>query len=118
MEKVIKALQSAVGDIPVKPYGTDINEECVCYAFSPISDDGAVAVRRLEIRIISRTVAKTEEIRPLILSALVTIGDNPKNGYNSCYLNGGGSLWDDNTKMTHTLLYLYITTKSEVSYNG
>lgn len=118
MEKVIQAIQSAVGELPVKPYGTDINEECVCYAFSPISDDGAVAVRRLELRIITRTVAKTEQLRPTILSTLVTVGDEPKHGYNGCYLNGGGSLWDNNTKMTHTILYLYITTKSEVSYNG
>lgn len=118
MEQVIQAIQSAAGELPVKPYGTDINEECVCYAFSPISDDGAVAVRRLELRIITRTIAKTEEVRPKILSTLVTVADNPKHGYLRCYLNGGGSLWDDNTKMTHTILYLYITTKSEVSYNG
>ena len=118
MERVIAALASAAGELPVKPYGTDINEETVCYTISPMSDTGAVSVRRLEVRIITRTVAKAQELQKSILSALVTVGDNPKNGYNSCYLNGGGSLWDDNTKMTHTILYLYITMKSEVSYNG
>lgn len=117
MEQVIRAIESAAG-LPVRPYGTTVNEECVTYAFSPLTDDGAVAVRRLELRIITRTVAKAEQIRPAILSSLVTVGDNPKHGYNGCYLNGGGSLWDDTTKMTHTILYLYITTKSEVSYNG
>ena len=117
MEQVIQAIQSAV-DVPVRPYGTNINEEAVCYAFSPMSDDGAVSVRRLELRIITRTVSKAESLRKSLLSTLVTVGDEPKHGYNGCYLNGGGSLWDDNTKMTHTILYLYITMKSEVSYNG
>lgn len=118
MEKVVAALVSAAGELPVKPYGTDINEEAVCYTISPVSDDGAVAIRRLEVRIITRTVALAQKLQSSILSALVTVGDNPKNGYNSCYLNGGGSLWDDNTKMSHTILYLYITMKSEVNYNG
>ena len=118
MVQVIDAIESAAGGLPVKPYGTNINEETVCYAFSPVSDDGAVSVRRLELRLITRTVAKAEELRKSLISALVTVGDNPKNGYNSCYVNGGGSLWDDNTKMTHTILYLYITMKSEVNSNG
>ena len=118
MEQVIATITSAAGSIPVKPYGTNTNEEAVCYAFSPISDDGAVSVRRLELRIISRTIAGTEGIRQSLINALVTVGDEPKNGYLSCYLNGGGSLWDNNQQMIHTILYFYITTKSEVSYNG
>ena len=117
LAKVIEVLKKTV-DVPVHPYGTNIVEECVCYTWSPVSNDGAVENNRLELRLITRTVAKAEQLRKSILSALVTVGDEPKNGYNSCYLNGGGSLWDDNIKMTHTILYLYITNKSEVNYYG
>lgn len=117
LTKAIEAMTNAV-DVPVKPFGTDILEETVCYTWAPQTDDGAVTVGRLELRLITRTVAKAEELRKSLLSALVTVGDNPKNGYLSCVLNGGGTLWDDEIKMTHTILYLYITMKSEVSYNG
>ena len=113
LANIVKVLTKAV-NVPVRPYGTDVVEECVCYTWTPQTDDGAVAVGRLELRIITRTVAKAEQLRKSLLSALVTIGDNPKNGYLSCNQNGGGSLWDDNIKMTHNILYLYITTKSEV----
>lgn len=117
LENIVAVLSNAV-DVPVRPYGIDVMDEAVCYSISPMSDDGAVATARLEIRIITRTVATAERLRKSITSALVTVADNPKNGYNGCYLNGGGSLWDDNTKLTHTILYFYITMKSEVSYNG
>lgn len=117
LENIVKLLSGLV-DVPVRPYGIDVMDEAVCYSLTPISDDGAVATARLELRLITRTVAKAEELKKLINSALVTIADNPKNGYNACYLNGGGNLWDDNTKLSHMILYYYITTKSEVSYNG
>lgn len=114
---IIKAMEAVV-DIPIRPYGTDINEECICYTWTPQTDDGAVAVGRLELRIIARELAKAESLQRAVLPALLTVADNPKNGYLGCYLNGGGNLWDDDLKMTHHIYYLYITTKSEVSYNG
>lgn len=117
MERIIKAIESATG-LFVKPLKTDKVEECVVYAIVPQTDDGAVATYRLELRIITNTVAKGEEVKSAILSTLLTVGDIPKHGYNECYLNGGGQLYDADTKTVHTLLYLYITKKSEVSLNG
>lgn len=119
LTKVVEVMQNAVGeDLPVKPFGIDEPAEAVCYTWTPQTDDGAVATGRLELRLITRTVAKAEELRKSLISTLVTVGDNPKNGYLGCYLNGGGTLWDDDHKMTHTILYLYITMKSEVNHNG
>lgn len=114
---IIKAIEGVV-DIPVRPYGIDNIEEAICYTYDPQTDDGAVATARLEIRIITRDIAKAERLRKSIISALVTVADNPKNGYNSCRLNGGGNLWDDEIKMTHTILYFNIIMKSEVNHNG
>lgn len=117
LSNIIDAMEQVV-DVPVKPFGIENLEEAVCYTWTPQTDDGAVAVGRLELRLITKTVAKAEELRKSLLSTLVTVGDNPRHGYLSCVLNGGGTLWDDEIKMTHTILYLYITMKSEVSYNG
>lgn len=117
LENVIKEIESVV-DIPVRPYGIDVIDEAVCYTLTPLTDDGAVATDRLEIRIITRTVAKAQDLRQAVVNALVTVGDNSKDSYLSCTLNGGGNLWDDNTKLSHTILYFYITMKSEVIYHG
>ncbi len=114
---IIKVIEDAT-NLPVKPFNTDKVEECVCYSLVPQTDTGAVASYRLELRLITFTIAKAEELKKSILSALVTVGDNPRHGYNECYLNGGGSLKDEDTKTIHTILYLYIIKKSEVVYNG
>lgn len=117
LKSVITALEEVV-DVPVRPFGVKNIEEAVCYTLIPLTDDGAKATSRLEIRLLTRTVAKAEELRKAVLGALVTVGDEPKNNYLGCYLNGGGTLWDDEAQLTHTILYLYIITKSEVNSNG
>lgn len=115
---IIKAIEQVAEGVEVCPFGTQTNKEAICYSYEPYSDDGAVAENRLEVRIISRTVGRAESLKQKVINALVTVGDNPKNGYLACYLNGGGSLWDVDTQMTQIILYFYITTKSEVIHNG
>ena len=114
MEQIIKALETAT-NIAMLPFGTDtVEKSCIVYKNSTISDNGAVRQDKLELRLITHTLAEAEEIKPLILSTLITIGDNSKLGYLSCELNGGGQLEDYNTDTIHTLLYFIITKKSEV----
>lgn len=117
MEQIIKAIEQATS-LPVRPLFSDTIEDCVTYKIVPHSDNGAVAVTQLELRIITKTLAASQTAKSAILSALVTVGDQSKLGYNQCYLNGGGQIYDYDTKTIHTILYLYITQKSEVSYNG
>lgn len=116
MEKIIKKLTD-VTTLPIKPFGIDSLDECIIYTTVPQSNDGAVQVDRLELRLITHTLERAEQLKPLIYSALVTVGDEGKNGYNSCVLNGGGSLKDPNGTI-HTIMYFYITKKSEVNING
>lgn len=116
MEKIIKKLTD-VTSLPVKPFGIDSLDECIIYTIVPQSDDGAVQVERLELRLITHTLERAQQLKPLITSALVTVGDEGKNGYNSCVLNGGGCLKDPNGTV-HTIMYLYITRRSEVKING
>lgn len=90
MEQIIRALESAT-DLSILPFGTDTaKESCIVYKNSTMSDNGAVRQDKFEVRLITQTLAEAEEKKPLILSTLVTIGDNPKLGYLSCELNGGG----------------------------
>lgn len=117
LETIIKAIEEATG-MTVKPLGSNNLEECICYTWTPSSDNGAVRVVELELRIITKTISTAEQARPQILSTLVTVGDEGKLGYNQCYLNGGGQVYDPETKLYHTVMYLYITTKSEVRRNG
>lgn len=117
METIIKALQEST-QLPVKPFGIDSLDECIIVSPVPQSDTGAVRTWRLELRLITKTLARAEELRPIIVSTLVTVGDNPKLDYLDCYLNGGGYLKDPDNEMIHTIMYFYITTKSEVNING
>lgn len=116
MERIIKKLQDVTA-LPVKPHGIDSLDECIVYTPVPQSNDGAVQVDRLELRLITHTLERAEQLKPLITSALVTVGDEGKNGYNSCVLNGGGSMKDPNGTL-HTIMYFYITRKSEVKIYG
>lgn len=118
MEQVIRTIESATG-LPVKPFGTNTIEDCICYKIVPMTDNGAVATNRLELRIITSSLEDCLTAKSAILSSLVTVGDEKKLAHiQDCHLNGGGSLYDANTKTTHVILYLIITTKSEVISNG
>lgn len=115
IQQIIKELNEAL-TVPLLPYETNKIQDCVCYKYHCTGDNGAVAQYRLDLRIITKTIASAEDIRNVILQALITIGDNEKLGYKSCELNGGGTLKDAETATIHTLLYFDIVTKSEVSF--
>jgi hypothetical protein len=56
MEQIIKAIEQATG-LPVRPFFSDTIEDCVTYTIVPYSDSGAVAVTKLKLRIITKTLA-------------------------------------------------------------
>ena len=113
MERIIPILEE-VTNLPVRPFGIDSLDECLIYTMVPQTDDGAVQTWRLELRLITKTLAKADELKTKILSALVNKGDSQKiKGILDCRLNGGGCMEDPN-KTIHTIMYLYITEKSEV----
>lgn len=113
---IITALDDATS-LPIKPLYTDTIENCIVYNYYPTSDDGAVQQARLELRLITNTMANGELYRIKILQALVPIGDNTNiDGIYKCVLNGGGSLYEGSTNTFHTLLYFDIITRSENTY--
>lgn len=112
--KIINKLQDAL-EIPVKPFDTDVTEDCVVYKLDPVSDDGAVQQDRLKLRIIATTLLDAECLKYIIKKTLLAIGDNQAiNGINSITLNGGGSLKDYETNTVQIIMYFDIVSKSEI----
>lgn len=113
IRKIISALENATG-LPVKPVFTTELGNQIIYNHYPISDDGAISRQRLELRLITNTYSEAESNRKEIIGALVPVGDNTLiNGITACELNGGGSLYEGETKTYHTLLYFDYIHRSE-----
>lgn len=116
---MIRTIEEATG-LPVYPFLSHVQGEGIVYTIEPQSDDGIKQQERLTIRIVADTLAKGREYSTMVKNCLLTVGDKPRKslGILECHLNGGGSLKDEQTKMTHIILYFYVTRISEVNYNG
>lgn len=113
IKKIITALENATS-LPVKPmFTTEIGNQIV-YSHYSVLDNGARSQQRLEIRLITTSYSDAESYRKRIIGALVPVGDNILiDGITSCELNGGGSLYEGETKTYHTLLYFDYIHRSE-----
>lgn len=113
MNEVIKILTDAMSalSVPVIPLSADITDDSISYRFYTTSHDGVKEQIRLEIRINTKKISRAEEIKTLLLSTLVTKGDEPRNGYLSCEVNGGGQLIDEETGLVQTIVYFTISRK-------
>ena len=113
---IIEILEEATG-LPVKPLFTDSIEDVITYKWELLRDDGAVQQDRLELRLITKTVADAEVYKQQIVQALVNVGDCIKiDGILNCDNGGGGQLYDYDTETIHTLIFFDITTRSYI-YN-
>ena len=113
LKEVIKEIER-VTELNAYPLQANRVEECIIYTISSSFDNGAVARHRLELRIITKTMAAAEEYRKKIISALVPIGDEQKiDGIYACQVNGGGLLIDNETDTIHTLVNFDLVIRSE-----
>lgn len=113
IRSIISALQTATG-LPVKPVFTTELDNQIIYNHYSVLDNGARSQHRLEIRLITHTYSEAESYRKQIIGALVPIGDEILiDGIVACELNGGGSLYEWETKTYHTLLYFDYIHRSE-----
>lgn len=110
---IISALQTATG-LPVKPVFTTSLGNQIVYKHYPVADNGAKSQQKLEIRLITKTYSEAESYRKQIIGVLVPIGDEILiDGITACELNGGGSLYEGESKTYHTLLYFDYIHRSE-----
>lgn len=104
MQKILNVIDGVIS-IPLKAYYTDKVEECVIYRYNTVLNDGVTAQNKLEVRIMTYTIAKAETIQNAINNALINIGDNIKiDNILDIKLNGGGTLYDGSTKMYHYII--------------
>ena len=115
--ELIAILEEVTG-LKAYPLHTDSTEDCIVYKANVLADDGAKARHRLEIRLITHTIAEAERLKPLINNALVNVGDSIKvENILEGNMNGGGTLYDYGTETVHSLLYFEYLIKSGVQIN-
>lgn len=102
---VLKLLREETG-LFTYPFSAPAVEECLVYDLVPISDNGTKAESKLEIRIITFTLKKAEEIDNKIRKLLLDIGDNKKiDNLSSIKITGGGTMQDLGTNTVHRFLF-------------
>lgn len=114
-DSTLKTLLGATAsDTKLYPYSADKDRanNCIVYIVSPVSDEDAVRIDKLEIRIISDDLIKAHAIDSRVRTLLKTIGDTRNNNFLKIVLNGGGSLEDLATNTYHLIDYYYITQRS------
>lgn len=115
IRQIIKTIEETTG-LSCYPLLTDAIGECIVYTYEPIADDGVKKQDRLTIRIITEHIPEGRMYSAQIRNLLLTIGDSSKiEDILNCYINGGGTIRDNDTHYLHTIEYYYITSKSEVN---
>lgn len=104
-------LGATTNDTRIYPYSTSQTDNCIVYIVSPVSDEDAKRVDRLEIRAISTDLGNAYAIDSRVRTLLKTIGDTPNNNFLNVVINGGGSLEDAKTGMYQFITYYYIISK-------
>lgn len=124
IQKIIKDISDSTG-LKVTAERSYKNNECIVYSFSKEYDNGAVAQYRLTINILTKTIAKSYEIKNIIDNLLITKGDLKKyDEINECVLGGGSgfmqdsntSEYDTDTNMYRTINYYDMTCKSNIDW--
>mgnify|MGYP000858026498 CR=1 FL=1 len=111
IKEILAAIKTATGIMPV-PFALDKIANGIVYSYYTTADDGAVSKRRLELNLVTLTLADADKYKDKIIGALVTEGDEEKiGGIYRCAVNGGGQLKNFETGTIHTMIYFDITEK-------
>lgn len=105
----INKIEQETGLAVIPFLSTNSSQECIVYTVESFQDDGIKKTDRISLRIITKNIEKAMEVAAIIKQLLLHYDENSQ-----CVLNGGGTLLDEITHMRHTLLYFYLTEKSEV----
>ena len=118
---VIRGILIADGELKklvkrIEPSDTEYTGNCILYTLSPISDDGSVRVDRLQLTVISGDMDTLEAADRRVRKLLLTPDDRAVSDTNIMQItvNGGGTLRDDARKKHHRILYLQITSRSDL----
>ena len=109
---IVSALESATS-LRVYPFWTDELKECIVYEWTPRSDDGSKQNAQLMIRIKAKSMARAESIAKAVKNAILSLGDEKKNGA-WCKQNGGGTLKNEATGFIDYIMYFDLVFRSDI----
>lgn len=110
LDELVNILKSL--GYPVRPYGTELIRDCIVYNFVPIKSDKIKEQNKLEITVISDSMASGLKILSEVKEALLTFGDTPlSDNILEVTLNGGGSLENLETDTFHFKAYFIVENK-------
>ena len=109
---IVSALESATS-LRVYPFWTDELKECIVYEWTPRSDDGSKQNAQLMIRIKTKSMARAESIAKAVKNAILSLGDEKKNGA-WCKQNGGGTLKNEATVFIDYIMYFDLVFRSDI----
>ena len=109
---IVSALESATS-LDVHPFWTDELKECIVYEWTPRSDDGSKQNAQMMIRIKTKTMERAEELALAVKGALISLGDEKKNGA-WCKQNGGGTLKNEATGFIDYIMYFDLVYRSDI----
>lgn len=90
-------------------------DTCISYKYSIITSDGIKAQSKLEMNCISPDYGKAENILTRVKQLLVTVGNKQlNNDILNVALNGGGSLFIEETKQHIIKAYFIFTTRERM----
>jgi hypothetical protein len=90
-------------------------DTCISYKYSLISSDGIKAQRKLEMNFISPDYGKAEGILSRVKQLLITVGNKQlNNDILNVALNGGGSLYIEETKQHIIKAYFILTIRERM----
>lgn len=92
----LSSLEAITGE-----YGRDI--PFLRYEYTPLTNDGVKGQTRLELTAVAGSIGESLEIMENVNKVLITIGDKELTGdIKSVRQNGGGQLFNADTKTWHT----------------
>ena len=110
-----KRLVELIGENNIYPIQTEYLGDCVIYDAYTTSHNKIIQETRLQITIVASKLSTTLAIEQEIEKLILTLGDTPlSNTILQVEANGGGSLYDNNRRKNHRIIYFNILSRSEL----
>lgn len=110
-----KRLVELIGENNIYPIQTEYLGDCVIYDAYTTSHNKIIQETRFQITIVASKLSTTLAIEQEIEKLMLTLGDTPlSNTILQVEANGGGSLYDNNRRKNHKIIYFNILSRSEL----
>lgn len=114
--EIISLLSPTISNPKIYNTSTIYIGDCIIYNYINLIDDGIRVQDRLEITACSKDEDKAREIIDRVKQLIITVADSQKvNGILEITQNGGGKLFDEDTKLSKLKAYFTIKAKSKIT---